>query len=261
MFSLPLIVLGGTALLFAGAFLLCRRLDNYGVVDVVWSYSFLLLAFGYLAGFANFTPRGWVISVMAALWSLRLGTHLLIRVAKAHPEEDRRYHALRRDWSANFGPKMFWFFQGQGLAAWLLALPFALALANPAATLSPVEWLAVAVWIAAVAGEALADAQLAAFKRDPANRGKICRRGLWRYSRHPNYFFEWLAWVAFALFALPSPFGWIGLVSPLVMYLLLTRVSGIPPMEKQSLASKGEAFRNYQQTTSAFFPWFPRSSS
>ena len=261
MFSITFLGLGGMILLFAAAFWLCRRLDNYGVVDVVWSYSFLLLAIGYLTAHGQFTPRGWILAGMASIWSVRLGTHLLIRVGKAHPEEDRRYHALRRNWAGHFAPKMFWFFQGQGLAAWLLALPFAIALANPAARLSWLEWLAVAVWIAAVAGETLADAQLSAFKRDPVNRGKICRRGLWRYSRHPNYFFEWLAWVAFALFALSSPLGWIGLISPLVMYLLLTRVSGIPPMEEQALASKGDAFRDYQQTTSAFFPWFPRSSS
>ena len=115
-----------------------------------------------------------------------------------------------------------------------------------------------ALWFVAVAGEALADAQLAAFKRNPANRGGVCAVGLWRYSRHPNYFFECLIWVSYALFAFGSPGGWLALIGPAAILYLLLRVTGIPLTEEQSLRSRGEAYRRYQETTSAFLPWFPK---
>ena len=111
----------------------------------------------------------------------------------------------------------------------------------------------------ALAGEALADRPLEWFKKDPKNRGRVCQVGLWRYSRHPNYFFEWLAWMAFALFALPSPLGFLSLACPALMLWFLLKVTGIPATEAQALRSKGEAYREYQQSTSAFFPWRPKS--
>ena len=115
------------------------------------------------------------------------------------------------------------------------------------------------LWLLAVSGEALADAQLAAFQRDPANRGQVCDTGLWRTSRHPNYFFEWLTWVAYALFALASPWGWLGLIGPACILWLLLRVTGLPTTEAQSLRSRGDAYRRYQARTSAFVPWFPKT--
>ncbi len=129
---------------------------------------------------------------------------------------------------------------------------------NPEPTLAPLEYAGTALWMVALAGEAVADAQLAAFKRDPASKGQVCQRGLWTYSRHPNYFFEWLIWVAWALFGMASPYGWISILCPLLMFYFLFRVTGIPATEAQSLRSKGEAYRRYQQTTSAFVPWFRR---
>jgi steroid 5-alpha reductase family enzyme len=113
--------------------------------------------------------------------------------------------------------------------------------------------------LVAIAGESLADAQLAAFKRRAA-KGQVCDAGLWRYSRHPNYFFEWLVWVAYFLFALGSPHGWLAFVGPASILFLLLRVTGIPLTEEQSLRSKGDAYRRYQRTTSAFVPWFPKKS-
>lgn len=246
-------------LLFAALYALARRLDNYGIVDVAWSYAFAGLAAFYALAGAGDPLRRALIGTLAAVWSLRLGTHLLVRVASHHPTEDTRYLQLRRDWAGNFAPKMFGFFQLQAVSIVILGVPFLLAAQNSAARLHPLELAGACLWLLALGGEALADAQLAAFKRDPAHRGQVCAVGLWRYSRHPNYFFEWLIWVAFFVFALASPWGWLAAIAPASILFLLLRVTGIPMAEEQSLRSKGDAYRRYQQTTSAFVPLPPRT--
>lgn len=254
----PLLALFGLAGLFALAFLVCRRLDNYGFVDVVWSY-----AFGLLAGFYALTGQGWstrraVLALLVGAWSLRLGTHLLRRLAKHHPAEDPRYGAMRQRWAGQVERRMAVFFQQQSASVVVLGLPFLLIAANPRPSFAPLEWAALALWLAAVLGEALADAQLAAFKRDPASRGLVCDRGLWRYSRHPNYFFEWLIWLGYGLLALAAPWGWLGLVAPAAILYLLLCVTGIPLTEAQTVRSKGAAYVRYQKTTRAFLPWPPK---
>jgi steroid 5-alpha reductase family enzyme len=203
-------------------------------------------------------PRRLLVASLALVWSLRLGTHLAIRVIGHHPVEDGRYLQLRKDWSDNFVTKMFWFFQMQAVSVVLLGAAFIVAANNPASALHPLEIAGAALWLLAITGEALADAQLAAFKKNPANKGRVCAVGLWRFSRHPNYFFEWLIWVAFFVFALGSPWGWVAILGPASILYLLLRVTGIPMTEEQSLRSRGDAYRRYQQTTSAFIPWFPK---
>ena len=247
--------LAGLCVTFAGLFLLCRRLDNYGFVDVAWSYAFALLAGFYALGGSGWLPRRVILATMAVLWSLRLGTHLLRRVAGHHPVEDGRYVQLREDWAGNFGPKMFGFFQLQAASVVLLGVPFLLPVTNPVTVLHPLEIAGAVLWFLALSGESLADAQLAAFKRDPVNKGRVCDAGLWRFSRHPNYFFEWLIWVAYFLFALGSPWGWLAVISPASILFLLLNVTGIPLTEQQAVRSKGDAYRRYQATTSAFVPW------
>jgi steroid 5-alpha reductase family enzyme len=110
-------------------------------------------------------------------------------------------------------------------------------------------------------GESVADAQLNRFRANPANKGKTCRVGLWNFSRHPNYFCEWLVWVGYFVYALGSPGGWMAVYAPALMYLFLTRVTGIKATEEHALRSRGEDYRQYQRTTNAFFPWFPRRAS
>jgi steroid 5-alpha reductase family enzyme len=176
-----------------------------------------------------------------------------------HPEEGR-YQELRRQWKTNIPFKFLLFFEFQAALCVVLAMPFLAAARNPAPAISPLEWAAVALWTLAMAGEANADAQLSRFKSGPSNKGRTCQVGLWRYSRHPNYFFEWLIWVAFALFAIASPGGFWGLLSPALILYFLLRVTGIPATEAQAVRSRGEEYLRYQQTTSAFVPWFPRKA-
>jgi len=260
MTPLPLILsaLAGLCLLFAGLYLVARRIDNYGIVDIAWSYAFAALALGYALLAPGWPVRRGLIATMATLWSLRLGTHLYRRVMGHHPVEDGRYVQLRKDWAANFAPKMFGFFQLQAVSVVLLGVAFFIVSLNPAPQFHPLEIAGAALWLLALAGETLADRQLAAFKHDPARKGQVCAVGLWHYSRHPNYFFEWLIWVAYFVFALASPHGWVAFVGPASILFLLLRVTGIPLTEEQSLRSKGDVYRRYQQTTSAFVPWWPK---
>jgi steroid 5-alpha reductase family enzyme len=196
---------------------------------------------------------------MAALWGVRLAIYLLFTRVIGQPEEGR-YVQLRREWGGNLPLKFLAFFQFQALLCIVLSTPFLVAALNARPRLSFLEYAAAALWLFAFAGELLADRQLHAFKANPANRGRTCRAGLWKYSRHPNYFFEWLIWVAFALFAMSSPYGYLALVSPLLILFFLFRVTGIPATEAQALRTKGEDYRQYQRTTSAFVPWFRRNN-
>lgn len=263
MATLPLLLLalGALCAAFAALYFLARRLDNYGIVDVAWSYAFGALALLYALLGAGWAPRRALIATLVIGWSVRLGTHLLIRVAGHHPVEDARYGQLRRDWAANFAPKMFGFFQLQAVSVVGLGAAFLIVCRNPAAALHPLEYAGAALWLVAVGGEAIADAQLAAFKRNPAHAGQVCATGLWRYSRHPNYFFEWLVWVAYFVIALASPWGWIAFIGPAGILWLLLRMTGIPATEEQNLRRRGDAYRRYQETTSAFVPWFPSRPS
>lgn len=245
---------------FAALYVVCRRIDNYGFVDVAWSYAFALLAGFYALAGHGWLARRLLLALMVGVWSLRLGTHLLVRVARHHPVEDTRYVQLRHDWAGNFAVKMFGFFQLQAASLVVLGVGFLATVRNESPRLHPLEITGATLWLVAILGEGLADAQLAAFKRDPTHRGQVCEVGLWHYSRHPNYFFEWLLWVGYAMFALPAPHGWVGLMGPAVILFLLLRVTGIPMAEAQSLRSKGDAYRRYQATTSAFVPLPPKKA-
>jgi steroid 5-alpha reductase family enzyme len=154
--------------------------------------------------------------------------------------------------------RFLFFFEFQALLDVVLSLPFLLACLDTRAPLGIGEKIGMGIWLAGIFGEALADAQLDAFKKNPANKGTTCRAGLWNYSRHPNYFFEWTIWMGYAVFVIGSPWGWLGLISPALILYFLLGVTGIPATEAQALRSRGEEYLGYQQTTSAFVPWFPK---
>jgi steroid 5-alpha reductase family enzyme len=257
-FILSFAALAFAVVLMAMIFLLSQMIKNAGIVDIAWSGGFAPVAALY-ALFAHGDPaRRGLIAIMAGIWSLRLGGYLCVRVLSHHPEEDRRYKQLRAEWGAHANRKMFWFFQLQAALLVVLSMPFLLACLNNRMGIHWVEIAGCALWIIALAGESLADYQLQRFKANPANKGKVCQAGLWNYSRHPNYFFEWLIWVAYALFALGSPWGWIAIYCPMLMLHFLLKVTGIPMTEELAVKNKGDAYREYQRTTSAFVPWFKK---
>jgi len=236
------------------------RIGNLGIVDIAWALGFLPLVVGYAVLAPGDPGRRWLIAGLAGGWSLRLGLHLAVRVLSHHPREDVRYEHLRARWGAAARSQSLTFFGFQALILTVLSAIFLVPCLNPQAGITPLEWVGGLVWLVALVGESLADRQLQAFRNDPANRGRVCRVGLWNYSRHPNYFFEWLVWVAYFLFAWDSPGGCFTVLAPGVMLFFLLRVTGIPLTEQMSLQSKGEAYRAYQRTTSAFVPWFPKPS-
>ena len=245
--------------LFTLTWLLSLKLDNFSFVDVTWSYSLAFLAPTYALAGNGFAKRRWLALAMAVIWSLRLGTYLFRRVASHHPHEDVRYQVLRADWKERLARSFFWFFQAQALLILLLSFPILLACLNPSPCLSTLEMLGAFVWLVGIIGEAMSDAQMARFKTDPSNKGKVCQAGLWHYSRHPNYFFESLIWWGFWIFACGSPWGWATVYAPASILYFLLRVTGIPLTEKCAVESKGDAYREYQRTTSAFVPWFHKT--
>lgn len=232
-----------------------RRRANAGIVDVVWSFALggaaVVVA---LTGTGALLPR-LLLALFGGVWGLRLGLHLWHRVRGE--AEDGRYANLRARWGED-QRKWFAMFQFQALLVGLFALPFLAVAANPTSAWNPWFVAAIATWLGSVGGEAVADRQLARFRADRCNRGKTCRAGLWRYSRHPNYFFEWLHWFAYVLLAVGSPIAWLAWTGPLTMYVFLRWLSGIPHTEANALRSRGEDYARYQRSTPMLFPWFPK---
>lgn len=233
------------------------RIRNYGLLDVAWSYGVAILAPLY-AWFGHGDPvRTWAFAAVGTAWSLRLGTFILVRVLSHHPVEDVRYQTLRARWPG--AGRFLVFFQLQALLVVVFSLPFLVVSFNRNGTMTWTESAGLALAVVAVIGESVADFQMRAFKRDASSRGRVCEAGLWRYSRHPNYFFESLTWWGFFLVAADAPWGWVTVICPLLMLYFLFKVTGIPLTEEWAVRSKGDAYREYQRTTSPFIPWFRRA--
>lgn len=241
----------------AAAWLLQLRLRNAGLVDAIWAWTLGSLAPLYAACGSAPPAVRLVLALMGAGWGLRLGVHLWRR--NYGKPEDWRYAKVRADWGVNADRNMFWFFQFQNLFTLALAASAYLPVAYRSGAPAVVGYVAaLAVWLTALAGESLADRQMEAFRADPANRGAVCDRGLWRYSRHPNYFFECLHWLAYLPLAWGGGWAWASLAAPLLMAWLLMKFSGVPLLEAELMRRK-PGYAAYVRRTSALLPWWPRS--
>jgi steroid 5-alpha reductase family enzyme len=253
-----LCVLAGLSAVMAAAWI-CQALSrNIGWVDVFWTLGTaaagVILALAWPHAGAS-SPRRLMICAIVAVWSVRLGVHLIRRVARS--PEDGRYLELRAQWGAALQPRLLGFLQLQALVAAVLAAAIALA-ANRPGPLGLQDALGLVIALTALSGEAAADRQMKAFAADPSNHGAVCDRGLWAWSRHPNYVFEWLWWFTFPVVALRASggdgSGWWTLLAPALMFLVLRFGTGVPPLETHMLRTRGARFQAYQARVPIFLP-------
>ena len=249
--------LGAMLLLALAGWVLSVRLRNAGVVDSLWSLFFLLGA-GVYAGMTGAQgPRALLLLALVGLWASRLAVYLTWR--NWGEPEDRRYRAIRTRNEPGFAWKSLYLVFGlQALLAWVIAMPLFVALSS-ADPLGALDLAGVVLWIAGLIFEVIGDAQLARFKRDPASRGKVLDTGLWRYTRHPNYFGEALLWWGCFLIAAAAGGAWT-VFAPLLMTILLLKVSGVALLEKD-IGERRPDYRAYIARTSAFIPWPPKEAA
>lgn len=236
------------------------KIENFSIVDAVWSFCFVVHAAVFDLFGEGYTNRKYLMLFMLGVWSCRLGFYLAKRIASHHPQEDTRYLKLRADYGTNYKLRFLLFFTYQALSVSFLTGPFIFVFQNTNPEISILEWIGLAVWGIAVVGESIADNQMNSFRSNPDNKGKVCDMGLWKYSRHPNYFFESCIWWGYFIFMLATPGLVWAIYAPITILLLLLKVTGVPPSEAQSLRSRGDAYRKYQARTSVFVPWFPKKS-
>lgn len=248
------------SVIMAAAWLVWRMTGNSGWIDTIWTFGVGAIGCSSALLSGQTGQRPLVVGLLILVWAVRLGLHIARRTVGI--VDDPRYAALARDWGSDARRQMFWLLQKQALVSIPLTASMLLAAWNPQPTLRMQDVLGIAVFLVAICGEAIADEQLRRFRKDLANKNPVCDKGLWRWSRHPNYFFEWLGWLAYPFFAIDFsgsyPWGYVALAGPICMYWLLAHVSGVPPLEAHMLSRHGQNFRNYQLKTSAFFLWPPR---
>jgi len=253
------------ALIMAGAWLVQRRTGKSGWVDTIWTFAVGLVGAGLALAPIDrgLSGRQGLVAALAFAWSVRLGLHILARTRAGG--DDPRYRALADQWGPDAPRRMFWFLQVQAICALLLVASIFVAARNPAAFPNSGDFLGAATLVVAIVGEAIADRQLRRFAAGPGARGRVCDVGLWRVSRHPNYFFEWLGWIAYPVIAIGLPpanaIGLAAVVGPILMYWLLVHVSGVPPLEAHMERTRGAAFRAYQRRVNVFFPGPPRDAA
>lgn len=226
-------------------------LRDAGIADVFWGPGFALLAWLYVAWTDGWPLRGVVVASLVTIWGARLGAHILLR--SRGRGEDRRYAR----WRERAGRAFWWrswltVFLFQGLILWIVSWPLLVAVASPGPRrFTPADAVGAALWSLGFTLEAVADAQLVAFRRNPANRGRVLSSGLWAWSRHPNYFGDALLWWGLFCFALPANGGWLTVASPALMTFLLLRVSGVPLLESD-IEDRRPGYFEYVARTSSF---------
>ena len=255
--SLLLLGLGITMVLMWLFWLLEEKTKNAGLADIGWVLGIVVLVTLDAWTGIGWGPRKLAAFLLSSLWGMRLGFYLLFNRVVAKPE-DGRYQQLRREWKKDPDQKFLFLFEFRAFLSMVFSLPFLLACFNPLQEWTPLEKISLILWAVAFLGESLSDWQLYDFKREEG-RKKTCREGLWRFSRHPNYFFEFLLWCANALFACSAPLGPVAVLCPVLILFLFFKVTGIPVTEAQALRTKGKDYRKYQRSTSVFLPWLPKA--
>ncbi|HEY5626777.1 MAG TPA: DUF1295 domain-containing protein [Nitrospira sp.] len=257
-FSMVLIAYLFMVVLMAGLWVLHRIVRNASIADVGFCAGLITVVLWYVTQASGAIERKMLLVLMVCVYAGRLGLYILLNRVIGK-QEDARYRWLRGQWGSWEPHAMFGYFQLQAIAIAVFSLPFLVIVQRSEPPFSFWELVGFLIWIAAVSGEAIADRQLALFRADPLNRGHVCREGLWFYSRHPNYFFEWVHWWAYVVMAAGLPLmNWsLTVIAPIGMGWALLKVTGIPLSEQQAIRSRGDEYREYQRTTNAFIPWWP----
>jgi steroid 5-alpha reductase family enzyme len=258
-----IVVLFGMAAVMSTAWLVQLGTRYGGWVDVFWTFGTGVACFiaALWPEAAASNARQVLVAVLAGIWSIRLGGYIAMRVAgDAH--EDKRYAGFRTEWGGDFQRNMYLLCIVQAPAAAMLSLSIFAASHGGAPELGIRDLLGALVLIVGIVGEGIADDQMRRFRKT-GQQGAIMDQGLWSWSRHPNYFFEWMVWLAYPVIAfdVAMPWTWLSLVGPVMMFLLLRFGTGVPTLEKTMLASRGDKFRDYQKRVSVFFPLPPRYKS
>lgn len=236
-------------------FIIAQIKRDDSIVDSGWGLGFVMIVLCTLFMEPFYTARNLLVSTLVIIWGLRLSLHILFR--NLGKPEDLRYAAWRRNWGKWFLLRSYFqIFMLPGLFMLLIAFPVVLINFSPRQGFTFLDIIGLLVWITGFFFEAAGDHQLRVFKRNPANKNRILNQGLWRYTRHPNYFGEALMWWGIFLIALSALYGWSAVISPLIITLLLTKGSGVPMLQKK-YRDRPE-YIVYQQRTNSFFPWFPK---
>jgi steroid 5-alpha reductase family enzyme len=249
---------GSIVVLMLVTWLCSLVLSDASIVDPIWPLGFVVIAWVVLAVADGNRDRQWLIVALVTIWGLRLSAHLAWR--KRGEPEDYRYRAMRKHWGPRFPIiSLATVFLLQGVLMWIVSLPVQLGQIPDDPGLGPLAVIGVAVWAVGFAFETIGDAQLTRFKADPASAGQVMDRGLWRYTRHPNYFGDACVWWGIAIVAAESGLGAVGLIGAVVMTVLLRRVSGVPMLER-TMAKRRPGYPAYVERTSPFIPRPPRSA-
>ena len=247
---------GAIAVVMVVTWIVSLVLRDASIVDPIWPFGFVVVAWVTRAVADGLPARQWLLVAMVTVWGLRLSIYLAWR--KHGEPEDYRYQAMRRHWGDRFAVvSLLTVFGLQGVLMWIVSLPVQLGQVRDTPDLGVLAFAGVALWIVGFVFESVGDAQLARFKADPASKGQVMDRGLWRYTRHPNYFGDACVWWGIALVAAETGIGAIGIVGAVVMTVLLVRVSGVPLLEK-SMAKRRPGYADYVARTSSFIPRPPR---
>jgi steroid 5-alpha reductase family enzyme len=228
------------------------------IADVAWGLGFVLLAWiSYLIS-VDFNLRGLLVGVLVTIWGLRLAWHIYMR--NKGKTEDYRYLAWRKQWGKYFFIRSYFqVYILQGIFLFLIILPVIFINKNTSQGINILDIMGVLVWLVGFFFEAIGDAQLSRFIKDPNNKGKLMQSGLWQYTRHPNYFGEVTGWWGIWLIALSVSYGWLSIIGPLTITILILKVSGIPLLEKKM--EENPEFTEYKKRTSVFFPLLPKKNS
>ena len=236
--------------LFIGWLISWKR-DKYAWVDFFWSSSFLIVVVSLFPSWSRLPQL--LISILFIAWSLRLSSLLFFRIWSK--SEDPRYIKLKASWGKNYPFKFLILYLFEALLAAALCLPLYIYALEQDQSLNYWNYAGLLIFAIALIGELISDKQLAQFKKDNIGKNNVCDLGLWKYSRHPNYFFEVTIWFSYGIYCMSTQWWFLGFIPFVIMYIFITKITGVPYAEEQSIKRLGEKYLNYQKKTSVLVPW------